>query len=127
MSSLSYLGSKLTPISMVLAGSLGQMCLALASSSVLKMLAIEGMAGLSSAMGTQRLSSLSSAMATAAAASSMLTCSQSSALYPSLHGDYPSGPGYLEHEVGIAGDGHEFDITWLSEVDVVRPGEVDYL
>jgi hypothetical protein len=43
------------------------------------MLAIEGMAGLSSAMGTQRLSSLSSAMATAAAASSMLTCSQSSA------------------------------------------------
>jgi hypothetical protein len=29
-----------------------------------------------------------------------------------LHGDDPSRPGYLELEIGVAGDGHEPDITW---------------
>jgi hypothetical protein len=28
-----------------------------------------------------------------------------------LHSDNPGGPGYLELEVGVAGDGHELDIT----------------
>jgi hypothetical protein len=52
---------------------------ALVSSCVLKTLDIDGIPGLSSAMGNQRLSSLSSAMVTATAASSMLLYSQSSA------------------------------------------------
>jgi hypothetical protein len=78
-SSLSYLGLRLALIYMIFAGSLIQMCMTLASSSVLKMLDVEGMAVLSGALGTQRLGSLRSAVATAIAASSMLTCSQSNA------------------------------------------------
>jgi hypothetical protein len=69
MSSLSYLGSKLVTICTVLAGSLVQMCTTLASSSVLKMLDVEGMARLSSAIDNRRLSSLSLVAATATAAS----------------------------------------------------------
>jgi hypothetical protein len=34
---------------------------------------------------------------------------------------------YHEFEEGIAGDGHELDITQLPQDDVVRLGEVDYL
>jgi hypothetical protein len=78
-SSLYYLGSRLALIYMIFAGSLIQMCMTLASSSVLKMLDVEGMAVLRGALGTQRLGSLRSAVATATAASSMLTCSQSNA------------------------------------------------
>jgi hypothetical protein len=29
--------------------------------------------------------------------------------------------------VGIAGDGHELDMTWSSQDDVVRLGEIDHL
>jgi hypothetical protein len=96
MSSLSYLGSKLASICTVLADSPVQMCMTLASLSILKMLDVEGMAGPSGAMGTQRLSSLSSAMATAAAATSMLSCSQSSA-HCVLASTVitPTGPGIL--------------------------------
>jgi hypothetical protein len=34
---------------------------------------------------------------------------------------------YHEFDEGIAGDGHELDITQLPQDDVVRLGEVDYL
>jgi hypothetical protein len=43
-----------------------------------------------------------------------------------LHGDDPSGPRYLELEVGVAGDGHELDVTWSSQDDVVRLREIDH-
>jgi hypothetical protein len=59
MSSLSYLESKLAPICTILVGSPVQMCTVLASSSVLKMLDVEGMAKPSGAAGTRRMSSLS--------------------------------------------------------------------
>jgi hypothetical protein len=35
-----------------------------------------------------------------------------------LHGDDRGRPGYLELEVGVAGYGHELDITWLPQDDV---------
>jgi hypothetical protein len=44
-----------------------------------------------------------------------------------LHSVDPGGPRYLELEVGLARDGHELDIIWLTQDDVVRPGEFDYL
>jgi hypothetical protein len=44
-----------------------------------------------------------------------------------LHNDDPSEPGYLELEVGIARDGHELDITWLSQDDVVGSRKIDHL
>jgi hypothetical protein len=44
-----------------------------------------------------------------------------------LHGDDPGGSGYFEFEVSVAGNGHELDITWPTQDDVVRPREVDYL
>jgi hypothetical protein len=44
-----------------------------------------------------------------------------------LHCDDLGGPGYLELDVGVAGDGHELDVTWLSQDDVVRFKEVDHL
>jgi hypothetical protein len=44
-----------------------------------------------------------------------------------LHSDDPDGTGYLELEVGIARDGHELDVAWSSQDDVIRPGEVDDL
>jgi hypothetical protein len=43
-----------------------------------------------------------------------------------LHGDDTDRSRYLELEVGVAGDGHEHDITRLPQDNVVRPGEVDY-
>jgi hypothetical protein len=51
-SSLSYLGSRLAPIYMVLAGSLSLICMALVSSAALKAPDVGGMAGLCSAEGT---------------------------------------------------------------------------
>jgi hypothetical protein len=48
-------------------------------------------------------------------------------LYLGFLGDDPDGSRYLEFEVSIAGDGHEHDITWLPQDDVVRPREVEYL
>jgi hypothetical protein len=51
MSSLFYLGSKLAPIYMVLAGSPASIYTALASSSILKMLDIMGMARLGGIVG----------------------------------------------------------------------------
>jgi hypothetical protein len=81
VSTLSYLGSRLAPICTILAGCSVQMCTTLASLSVLKTLDVEGMAGSSGVVGTQRLSSLSSALTTAIAASSMLSSLQSSARY----------------------------------------------
>jgi hypothetical protein len=44
-----------------------------------------------------------------------------------LHGDDPSRPGYLELEIGVARDGHEPDITWPPQDDVVRSREIDHL
>jgi hypothetical protein len=44
-----------------------------------------------------------------------------------LHNDGSSWSRYLKFEVGIAGDGHELDITWLPQDDVVRLREVNYL
>jgi hypothetical protein len=44
-----------------------------------------------------------------------------------LHGDDASRPCYLELEVGVFRDGHELDITWPSQDDVVGSGEVDHL
>jgi Fe2+ transport system protein B len=81
MSLLSYLGSELTPICMVLARSPTLICTALASSVALKESDVGGMARLSGTEGTRGLSSLNSAMVTIVAASSMLSCSQSSAYY----------------------------------------------
>jgi hypothetical protein len=43
-----------------------------------------------------------------------------------LHGDDLNGPEYLEFEVGVTRDGHELDITWLPQDDIVWPGEVGY-
>jgi hypothetical protein len=43
-----------------------------------------------------------------------------------LHSDDPGGTGILEFEVGVTGDGHELDITWSSQDDMVRVGEVNY-
>jgi hypothetical protein len=77
-SSLSYLGSRLAPIYMVLARISASMGTAFVSSSALKMPDVGGIPGLSGVVGNRRLSSLSTAMATAAAASSMLLCSKSS-------------------------------------------------
>jgi hypothetical protein len=34
---------------------------------------------------------------------------------------------HLELEVGISGDGHELDVTWPPQDDMVRPGEVGHL
>jgi hypothetical protein len=76
---LSYLRPKLAPICMVLARSPASICMYLASSSVLKMANVVGIARLGGTVGIRRLSSLSSAVATVAAASSMLSYSQSSA------------------------------------------------
>jgi hypothetical protein len=44
-----------------------------------------------------------------------------------LHDDDPSGPGYLELEVGVARDGHELDVSWSSQDNVIRVGEIDDL
>jgi hypothetical protein len=44
-----------------------------------------------------------------------------------LYGDDPSGPEYLELEVGVAGDGHECDKAWPPQDDMIRPREVDHL
>jgi hypothetical protein len=74
MSSLSYLGSKLALICTVLEGFPASICMALASSSILKTSDVRSMAKLSGAMGIRRLSSLSSAVATAAAVNSMSSC-----------------------------------------------------
>jgi hypothetical protein len=70
---LSYLRPKLAPICMVLARSPASICMYLASSSVLKMADVVGIARLGGTVGIRRLSSLSSAV------SSMLSYSQSSA------------------------------------------------
>jgi hypothetical protein len=75
MSLLSYLGSKLAPIYMVLAGSLVSICAVLESSSPLKAPNARGITGLHDAVDNQRLSSLSLTVATAAVASSRLFCS----------------------------------------------------
>jgi hypothetical protein len=77
--SLSYLGSKLAPICTVLAGSSISICTTLVSSAALKMPDVEGMAGLSDAVGTRRLISRNLATATAVDASLMMSYSQSSA------------------------------------------------
>jgi hypothetical protein len=81
MSSLSYLGSRLAPIRMVLIWSSALICMALASLVALKTLDVGGMAGLSSAAGIQRLISLNSIATTAMTTNSMLSYSQSSAHY----------------------------------------------
>jgi hypothetical protein len=75
MSSLSYLGSKLALICMVLVGSSASICMDLASSATLKEPNIGGMAGLSGVDCTQRLSSLNLVAATVEAASLLLSCS----------------------------------------------------
>jgi hypothetical protein len=77
MSSLSYLGSRLAPICMVLAGCSASMGMTLASLSALKMLDVGGIPRLSGAMGNQRLRSLNSVMVTVVVASLMLLYSQS--------------------------------------------------
>jgi hypothetical protein len=81
MSLLSYLRSKLALICMVFVGSPALICTALASSSVLKVPDVGGVVGLRGLASTWRLKSLSSTVATAAAASSRLSCSQSSVRY----------------------------------------------
>jgi hypothetical protein len=43
-----------------------------------------------------------------------------------LHGDYPDGPEYLELKVGIVGDGHELDVAWPSQDDVIRLEEINH-
>jgi hypothetical protein len=48
-------------------------------------------------------------------------------LHLGLLNDGPSWSKYLKFEVGVAGDGHELDITWLPQDDVVGPREVNYL
>jgi hypothetical protein len=78
-SSLSYLGSRRAPIGTVLAGSPASICMTLASSAALKAPDVGGMAKLSGAEGTWRLSSLNSVAMTAVATSSMLSYSQSNA------------------------------------------------
>jgi hypothetical protein len=78
-SSPSYLGSRPVPICTILVGFPTLICTALASSSTLKAPPVEGISGLSSIAGSQRLSSLSSVASIAALASSMLLYSQSSA------------------------------------------------
>jgi hypothetical protein len=55
---LSYWGSKLNLICTILAGSPALICIALASSTALKVSDIGCMVGLSSAEGTRRMSSL---------------------------------------------------------------------
>jgi hypothetical protein len=44
-----------------------------------------------------------------------------------LHGDDSGGSSYLELEVGVAGDGHELDVTWPPQDDVVRTREINHL
>jgi hypothetical protein len=85
---------------MILAGSSASICTALASSAALKVPDEGGMAGPVKIDGSRRLSSLSSTAVTMTMDNSMLFCSQSS----SLHNDDPGRPGYLELQVGIAGD-----------------------
>jgi hypothetical protein len=53
-------------------------------------------------------------------------CSQRSQSH-GLHGDDPGKPGYLELEVGVAGDGHELAIKWLPQDNVVRHREINHL
>jgi hypothetical protein len=79
MSSLSYLGSRVAPIYTVLVGSMASICTALASSAALKASDVGGMARPSGTEGTHWLSTLNSVVVTMASASSMLSCSQSSA------------------------------------------------
>jgi hypothetical protein len=79
MSSLSYLGSKLAPVCIVLVGLSMSICTALVSSFVLKMLGVGGIPGLSGVVGKRKLSSLSSTVVTTVAASSRLLYSQLSA------------------------------------------------
>jgi hypothetical protein len=43
-----------------------------------------------------------------------------------LHGDDAGRPRYLVLEVGIAGNGHELDVTRPPHDDVVWSGEVDH-
>jgi hypothetical protein len=74
------------------------------------------------AISALRHSSISSAVVTMTAASSMLFCSQSNA-----HSDDAGSSRYLELEVGVARDGHEFNITWLPQDDFVGLGEADPL
>jgi hypothetical protein len=75
MSSLSYFGFKLALIGMVLAGSSMSICMALASSTTLKMLDEGGMAGLGDAEVAWRLNYLNSVTMTATVTSSMLSYS----------------------------------------------------
>jgi hypothetical protein len=75
MSSPSYLGLKPALIWMVLAGSSTLICTALASSIALKLLDMEGMAGLVEEGGALRQNSFRSAAMIATVASSMLLCS----------------------------------------------------
>jgi hypothetical protein len=96
MSSLSYLGSKLALICVVLAVSLASICMALASSVALKSPNVRVMVVLSGAEGTRRLSSLNSATMTPVVASSMLSYSQSSARCVLASTVItPAGPGIL--------------------------------
>jgi hypothetical protein len=44
-----------------------------------------------------------------------------------FHCDDAGRSRYLEIEVGVVGDGHELDVTWPSQDDMVWPGEVDHL
>jgi hypothetical protein len=43
-----------------------------------------------------------------------------------FHGDNASRSRYLELDVDVARDGHELDITWPPQNDVIGPGEVDH-
>jgi hypothetical protein len=43
-----------------------------------------------------------------------------------LHGDDANRPRFLEIEVGVARNGHEIDVTWLPQDDMVGSGEVDH-
>jgi hypothetical protein len=44
-----------------------------------------------------------------------------------LHSDNADRSQYLELEVHVAGDGHELDVTWLPQDDMIRPRKVDHL
>jgi hypothetical protein len=90
---------------MVLAGSLASICMTLASSAALKVLDEGAWLGWSEPVVLVVQRSLSF----------------------SLHNDDPGGLVYLELEVGIAGDGHELDVTWPPQDDMVRPREIDNL
>jgi hypothetical protein len=97
------------------------------SSAALMVLNVEGMAGSAREGSTLRHNSLSSVVATVAGASSMLFCSQSKT-WLALASTVMMLLGIIILlEVGIAGDGHELDITWPPQDDMVGSFQVNIL